>query len=403
MISQLRRQFIGISVSAVFTVLLVVSVATNFLNYRHIDRLPSEVLSVLADNDGTFPKPDKPTHVPRDFSRETPFSTRYFTVRFSGSEMVTRVDVERISSVTESEAVGFAQQAMAEGKPSGRLDAYKYRLVEGAGETLVIFIDYSRELEMMRSFLVNTLGIASAALLGVFVLVVVFSKQAVKPVVESYEKQKRFITDAGHELKTPLTIINTNTEVLEMTYGESTWSNSIRNQTARMSKLVESLVALTRMDEAKTQVAVETFSLTEAAHTVADSFKLMAENSGKTLKVAVEEGVTYTGEPEALEQLMTLLLDNAVKYALEGSTIEFSIKKRSKKVVIRVENATDAFDSGRHDVLFERFYRVDASRNSQKGGYGIGLSIAKAVVIRHRGQIKALSPDGKSLVVEAVL
>lgn len=226
----------------------------------------------------------------------------------------------------------------------------------------------------------------------------VFSKKAIAPIAESYEKQKQFITDAGHELKTPLAIINTNVEVIEIDYGESQWTKSIHNQVFRLSDLVESLVSLTRMDEEKNQLTKKDFSLSDLVLEASEQFFEMSKLCDKQLVLEVEENISYHGNKQAISQLLSILIDNALKYGLKDNPIRVELKKQGKKIFLQTTNRAENLSTGNYDILFDRFYRADSSRNSKLKGYGIGLSLAKAIVLKHKGKITAKSPNGKTII-----
>jgi signal transduction histidine kinase len=244
--------------------------------------------------------------------------------------------------------------------------------------------------------------VSLVGLLFVFILVCIFSNILLRPVAESYEKQKRFITDASHELKTPLTIIDANTEVIEMTSGESQWTRSIRKQISRLSSLTEKLVFLTRMDEGTSQPEMMDFPVSDAILDTAGAFVPLAEARGRTLTIDTEPNLTCHGNEGMIRQLVSLLLDNAIKYSSEGGQINLTFSRHGKNFCLIIENTVDEITPGPHNEFFERFYRSDASRNQKSGGYGIGLSVAYAIVHAHHGKISAHSDDNCSLKIKTI-
>ena len=244
--------------------------------------------------------------------------------------------------------------------------------------------------------------ISVAALAVVFVLVVLVSKAVVKPVAESYEKQKQFITDASHELKTPLTIISANAEILELDVGENEWIGSIKRQVARLTEMTNNLVYLSRMEEEKPRLNEVDFSLSDLVRETAAPYEALAKASEKTLAVSVPDEVCFFGDEKAIKQALTMLLDNAMKYSSDRGAVTVSCRATNKEKTIVVENTVDGMEIGKHDELFERFTRSDRSRNSQTGGSGIGMAVAQAVVKAHGGRIGAECPDGKTFVVTVV-
>ena len=240
-------------------------------------------------------------------------------------------------------------------------------------------------------------------MLLVFLLVFFISKIVVKPIADSYEKQKRFITDAGHEIKTPLAIIDANTEVLEMEQGESEWTASIKNQVNRLSSLTERLIFLSKMDEETIIFSMEEFSLSGLISDMAASFQAVAKAQEKVLQLEIEQGVFYYGNESSFRQLLSILIDNAMKYSNPYGNITLSLHQSERKVEFMISNTVDQVPQGNLDRLFERFYRLDSSRNSETGGYGLGLSAAKAIIIAHKGKITAWSANGKLISFLIVL
>ena len=313
---------------------------------------------------------------------------------------------------------------------------------------MYIFLSCQRELSTIRTYVLASVGISVFGLAVVFVMIYFFSGKILKPVLESYEKQKRFITDASHEIKTPLTIIDANTEVIEMMEGENEWTSSTRKQVARLNSLTEKLVFLSRMDEEATKLEMLEFSLSDAILDTAEPFKAIARTKGKKLTIDVIDGILYTGDEKTIRQLVSILLDNAMKYSgcssasrekgninkknlnktnfnktylnkttqtqndcvtTTGDTapeIELTMRPSGKTRIITVRNTVDEtanIKKGRQDMLFESFYRTDTSHNSKTGGFGIGLSAAYAIVKAHKGKITAESKDGRSIKFTIVL
>ncbi|MEG0895264.1 MAG: HAMP domain-containing sensor histidine kinase [Oscillospiraceae bacterium] len=256
---------------------------------------------------------------------------------------------------------------------------------------------------MFSDFLTTSILISFLGILLVFLLVLLLSKIAMKPICESYAKQKRFITDASHEIKTPLSIISANTEVIEMENGESKWTNSTNQQIKRLTNLTNQLISLSRMEEENTQISKTDFSLSNAILETTEPFSAIAQTKNKKFEIAVSPNISYYGDEKSLRQLFSILLDNAFKYSDENGNIKVSLKKSGVKKEIIFFNTVEDISVGSHNDFFDRFYRNDTSRNSKTGGYGIGLSLAKSIVELHKGKIKAFSVDGKSFAISILL
>lgn len=433
MIKKLRKRFIMAAMLALVIVLEAVMVTINVVNDTRLTRRADEMTQMIADSDGKVPgfsepsdsghsqmsksddaasktnsterkmEPPKDEKRQSDFSPETPYETRYFTVTLDENGVITDSNIDAIAAVTEKTAESMAEKVYQKEKTQGYLDVYRYYQTKKDGETLIIFLDCRRELDTMRTFFAVSFGVSGLGLLAVFCLVVVFSRMVFRPVAESYEKQKQFITDASHEIKTPLTIIDANTEVIEMELGENQWTKSTKNQVRRLSVLTRQLVTLARMDETGENVKRQEFSISDAVAACVEPFAAPARTQHKELECEIQEQLRYCGEERSIRQLVDILLDNAVKYTPEGGRIQVRLWKKGGKICLQVYNDTEEIRQGNLDCIFERFYRMDASRNSQKGGSGIGLSVARAVVTAHKGKITAYSEDGKSIRVTAVL
>lgn len=400
-------------------VLTAIMGVVNFSNYREMLDRADEMTALLEQNDGKFPEepswheqddtetpPAKPENDEKDksrFSVETPFETRYFTVTVDENGEVTDCDLDRIAAVDEETAEEYTQTAQQKNKTTGFQGIYRYRVTETEDGAKYVFLDCRREISNFRTVLVTTISVSLLGLAAVFVLVVIFSRMVFRPVEESIQKQKRFIIDASHELKTPLTIIDANIEVMEMESGESQWTKSTRKQIQRLSGLVQQLVTLSRLDEEKGLEEKCEFNLSEAVSECVQPYESLAQTREKNLTLNIEEDITYTGDERSIRQLAGILMDNAVKYSSENGNITLTLKKKGKKIFLEVYNDADDLPQGKLDVLFERFYRLDSSRNSGTGGSGIGLSMAKAIVQAHKGKITAENKNGRGLTITVIL
>ncbi len=418
MIRTLRIKLVIASMLSLFLVLAVILGGVNLLNYRNICRSADQILAILAENNGSFPKEDpgrkdnmppaeKPGRqdnprqtAPDQLSPEAPYESRFFSVVLSGDGSVVATDTARIIAVDDTAAVQYAQTLQREGRDRGFTDSYRFlRHTEEQGERF-IFLDCKRSLDTFSSFLWISLSISAAGLAAVLVLIVLCSGRIVKPVAESYEKQRRFITDAGHELKTPLTVIDADAEVLALEQGDSEWLRDIRRQTERLARLTGDLIFLSRMEEPESKPWIE-FSLSDLVSETAASFKAPALAQGKTYTVSVTPLLPFCGDEESLRRLCSVLFDNAVKYCRPDGAVAITLRRDGKHLILQVQNDTDTVTAEELPHLFERFYRADSSRSS--AGYGIGLSIARAVAEKHRGAIRASLPSPHSFCITVTL
>lgn len=403
MIKKLQRKFILITMSSLLLVMILMVGAINGINLYQMQQSFDGAIDILSENQGQFPKFDKrepPMEKPKlgfKMNEETPFATRYFVVKLNDNGTVENIDTGHIAAISSEEAQGYADSIMNSGKSSGYKNIYKYAVVKQAGGYMIIFLDCRDQINNAEKLLVISLGVAGATLILVFILVTVFSRRAIKPIIESTEKQKQFITDAGHEIKTPIAIISANTDVLELMGGESEWISSIRNQITRLDKLVKNLLLLSKMEEGDIKLVFSEFDISKTVNETAGPFATMAEMQNKEFIMDVQPGLKMHGDESSIQQLISTLADNAVKYSNEGGTIKVILSSAKKGIKLEVYNTTDQIQTDNLERLFDRFYRADSSRARETGGYGIGLSIAQSIVGAHHGRISVKSEDGISI------
>ncbi|MBR3141754.1 MAG: HAMP domain-containing histidine kinase [Clostridiales bacterium] len=416
MITRLRRKFIIISMLSVTLVLAVLIAAINIFNFRKVVRNSDETLEMLIANEGSFPDEEQPGGKPPEdrnngggrrgnqMSPEARYETRYFKVVFDNDGDVIVIDTGKIAAVDSSRAAELAREVYSGGKTSGFKGDYRFRRITEDNETLIIFHDCGRGLDNARSFLGISIVISLIGLLIFFALIAVSSKAVTRPAAEAYEKQKRFITDAGHELKTPLAVINADCDVLEMDSGENEWLADIRKQTERLTSLTNSLIFLAKTEEgSRSDVVKIDFPLSDVVTEEVESFNGLAKSSGRNVETSITPDITYNGDQRSVTQLISILMDNAIKYSPEGSVIKVSLNRNGSKVVLSVSNDTEeTLTKENTDRMFDRFYRTDESRNSETGGYGIGLSIAKGITEAHGGKIYAAGTEN-GIVITAEL
>lgn len=405
-IKQLQRRYI---LAAIISLLLVFSFivgSVNIANYKSLTDKADIILAILAENDGHFPSWEvlKQTYFVNDSAVEVPSRSRLFFAAVDGQGIILTIDTERISRVDAETASEYAKEVWRQGKTEGYYQQFRFLRKNTGGQALIIFLDREEQLANALQCLIASIQAALIGLAAVFLLLLAMSKRIARPVAESYEKQKRFITNAGHEIKTPLTIIAADADVLEMEIGENEWVRDIRTQTSRMTKLIGDLIFLSKMEEAQRSTEISRFSLSRAAEETAQPFQSLARTQEKVFLCHIRPGILIDGNQAQLEQLISILLDNALKYSPPGGSVSLTLEKKTHSVCLEVFNTTQTPVLSEHlDALFDRFYRADESRNSQTGGHGIGLSIAKAIVLAHKGEIKASSQDTHSLKISVTI
>lgn len=414
MIDRLKRKFLLIGTVFMFILMTVLVLIMNLVNYSEVVSESDSILDVLS-------RPDLPPlddldrqkrrdgsedmsgFVPRGMSVEVPYESRFFAVLVSSDGKTVQSDLSRIASVDENAAEDYISKALESGASRGFIGSFRFSKTEDANGTRIIFLDCGRRLDSFRGFLWISVTVGLGGCVVVFAAFMLTAGKIVAPIAESYEKQKRFISDAGHEIKTPLTIINANVDLME-TDGEKEELSEIRQQTKRLTELTNKLVLLSKMEEAGHTLSKIEFPLSDLVSETANSFRAPAASRSLVLSVSVEPDLKANGSPDAIRQLVSVLIENAVKYSPEGGEIGVSLTSRRKTAVLTVSN-TAKDKVSREDLphVFDRFYRTDTSRNSLTGGHGIGLSIAKAITEAHGGSISASTKDGGDFSVTVTL
>lgn len=438
MLKKLRIKFIVSAMIATTIVLAAIIGFINIKNYSDITNSAMAKIELIAENNGRFPqnKPDNGTDDPtkdppeeppkenpngengdsginktadtlglltnnpalpddKIHSIEAPFETRYFTaILDSSGTAIEFADTENIAIDNET-AKSYAESLLENSKTQGKISVYRYKLVNFTdGRKAYVFLDCSRDLSTFRDFLQASILISVAGLIVVFVLIIILSGAVMKPIAESYKKQKRFITDASHELKTPLTVIGASCDVLEFDSGENEWTKTIKEQVKELTSLTNKLVFLSKIDEENKKLGFSEFSLSEVCEEKLKGYFVVAKAENKELTTEIAPDLSLNGDMGMIKEMISLLMDNAIKYSDKNGKISFSLKKSGKYKKIIVENTTENIPDGNLDLLFERFYRPDSSRNSSTGGHGIGLSVVKAVAELHKGNVTATKKDG---------
>ncbi|MCR4686289.1 MAG: HAMP domain-containing histidine kinase [Lachnospiraceae bacterium] len=443
MFKKLRIKFIIIGTIAVAVSVMALICAINVVNFVRVDKETTDIVRMLADNKGHFPgdmdakKPgengengenggealaagepapgemfaspeeDKPVQganegVPENVApipdnmfrtREFQYETRFFSAEITaGSEY--KLNLSNIATISEEEAAKLISIVASGKKTTGYTNEYKYYIRNiNDDKKIVVMMDCSSRFDNLRSTAGISLGVGAVGIIIMFIFLSLATKKILQPVEESETKQKQFITDASHELKTPLTVISTNMDVLAMDTGKNEWIEGTKEQVVKMRDLVNQMVTLSRLEESEELVKGSAFRADEVTKEAAEPFLTVAEYKGKEMVVVTTDNITITTDESLYKQLISILCDNAIKYSDEEGSIKVSLEKKGRKAILQVINTSD-LAATKEDVkhLFDRFYRIDSARtksDEERNGNGIGLSIANAIALRMGGRISA--------------
>lgn len=399
MIGSLRKKFISVSV---ISVLLVFSGIFFFLlvfTKIQTDRSLDVIADTIAANGGIFPEFDSsqrrpPIRLPYSdvITEETQFSTRFFSVLLDGQQQVADINMDSVSTITEQDVEAFTEKILQKGGERGWISDYRYKVMDAQDGTIVVFVNGVAYQNMANRLLFTALLVLLGSAALILLLTIVVSKQAVRPVAESYEKQRQFITDANHELKTPLTLILSNLDIIEAEIGKNEWLDDIRSEGERMGLLINQLVTLSRMDESTVSLTCADFNLSGAVADTVSEFQNLAEERHRILTSCITPSVYYHGDEALIRRLIAILLDNAIKYCDLDGSIQLSLTYR-RHPVLTIENTYKNVDHLELNRLFDRFYRADRARTFS-GSFGVGLSIAQSIVKSHKGNLSAYKKSG---------
>lgn len=393
MIRRLRKRMVLVCGGAVLAVFLLLFLVICAASCHQLNQAMDGFLDSIADNGGKLPEPDPDTEGRAGpgpwvlFREKARFDIRFFTADFDENGSLLSVDRKADAEISQKEAESCALQIFRQSEDRGWKAGYRYRKYATDTGWTLIFAEGSLNQSVTQMLLFTVGGVMAGTAAVILLLIFLLSRRAVRPAAQAYERQKQFITDANHELKTPLTLIMTNLDIVETECGRSEWIDDIRSEGERMSELINQLILLTRMDETMPGSQDSLFHLSSTVRETLAGFQVLAQENGKQFCAHIEPEVAYYGEQEEICRLLDILLENAVKYCDPQGKIYVSLRGK-RHPQIRVENTCRGVKELELDRLFDRFYRGDKARSSS-GGFGIGLSIALSIVRNHRGEITA--------------
>ena len=391
MIKTLKRRFVIFTMTAVTCLLVFIVLAINSLNWMMLERESDTVLETLVDADGAFHKMDfdrpPPFFQPLDMDRMR--ASRFFIVRSDLGGNIVDVNIDQISAIDQETAKSYALEVLKTDDTSGRVHGYKYAVKELGPNKLTFFMDTSEQSENFRMVLFASSAIAVLCWVILLIIVILLSGKVIRPVLVGMEKQKQFITNAGHEMKTPLAIIQSNNDTMVLIHGENKYNVHIRNQTKRLNVLMSNLLTLAKLDE-EIPLPTETVNISDVAGEMLPAYTEDAQARNLRFTVQIEPDIVIQTNKDSFRQMLTVLLDNAIKYTPDGGSVRLSLARDGRHIQIIEENTCDPSLEPDPERLFERFYRGDAARTQKESsGYGIGLSAARAICENFGGKLTA--------------
>lgn len=407
MIKILQRKFIFAAMIAVSILLLALLGTINISNIIMTSNQTNDTLNDLLQGEiqqfnqpPANPNSQNPGNDPKRFPNRNQ-SAVFFVVRVNNSNEIVQIDTSRIVTLTEDEAESIALQVIEKQNDNGKISGFKYSSTSDGIGKVFVFLDVSYQTYSVLTVLFLSVFIGLICWALMLVLIIFLSKKAIRPIAANIERQKQFVTDAGHEIKTPLAIILANTDALELHNGENKWSKNIRAQTIRLSGLMQNLLTLAKIDESKIDATKETFSFNEVIEQTSYMFQEMLSPKNLVLQKYYSGETKITANKELISRLVSILLDNAVKYARRDSAIRIELFHDERTITLVVINQCDNLPDCPPEKLFDRFYRGDSARTQKSGGYGIGLSAALSIVELHKGNIKAQYDNDNTIIFTA--
>lgn len=413
--NKLKRKFTLVATLSVFVVLVIVLGIINIISFANVKKEVYAILNYIAENEGVLPFAENEEAIldrnnnrsqsiflftkEYSISEEGKYEVRYFSATTDKEGNVVSLDTSHIAAVTDMEAGVYAKLAVRSplSKEIVKKGYYDYGVMRKKLKNgyLVIFVDCTRQISNVYVTMKFSIYIGITALLLFFIVLSILAKRAIAPIINNMEAQKQFITNASHELKTPLAVIKANTEVIEMLDGKNEWTESTSKQVTRLTELIGQLVTLSKLQE-KDAVKLTDVDFTKEVKDVCQDFNTVASQESKKFESEIAEGVRCNADEKGLHELISILIDNATKYCDSEGTVKVTLVKRGKTGgVLTVSNSYKNGEGVDYDKFFERFYREEKSHNQEeKKGYGIGLSMAQNLTELFRGKIKAAYKDG---------
>ena len=396
MFRNLKIRFILLASAAIVCILLTMIAVLNSVRFLQTNGEIQAVLNILSANNGDFPSVEETAESLQNdrITIDTIYQYRYFSVVYKEDKTLYSTNLDHLSNLSKEQALSYANKVIKDSRSSGvfRVGSqfYSYQITQDSKTKryLLVVLDSTNYLESRNDFFWLSIQLCFYSFIFFVLVVSGFSNFAIRPYIKNYENQKRFITNAGHELKTPLAIISANTELQELMTGENEWTESTKDQVKRLSNLINQMVVLARLEE-QPDVTLVDMNFSEVVKKVAGNFKSVIEKAGKKYEIKLQEDIHVKATEDELYELVSILIDNACKYCDEDGQIFVTLTKakRGKRARLTVANSYADGKNVDYSRFFDRFYREDESHNQKQPGYGIGLSMAESLVRIFKGRI----------------
>ncbi len=396
MFRKLKIRFILLASAAIVCILLTMIAVLNSVRFLQTNGEIQAVLNILSANNGDFPSVEETAESLQNdrITIDTIYQYRYFSVVYNEDKTLYSTNLDHLSNLSKEQALSYANKVIKNSRSSGVFKVggqfYSYQITQDSKTKryLLVVLDSTNYLESRNDFFWLSIQLCFYSFIFFVLVVSGFSNFAIRPYIKNYENQKRFITNAGHELKTPLAIISANTELQELMTGENEWTESTKDQVKRLSNLINQMVVLARLEE-QPDVTLVDVNFSEVVKKVAGNFKSVIEKAGKKYEIKLQEDIHVKATEDELYELVSILIDNACKYCDEDGQIFVTLTKakRGKRARLTVANSYADGKNVDYSRFFDRFYREDESHNQKQPGYGIGLSMAESLVRIFKGRI----------------
>ena len=396
MFRKLKIRFILLASAAIVCILLTMIAVLNSVRFLQTNGEIQAVLNILSANNGDFPSVEETAESLQNdrITIDTIYQYRYFSVVYNEDKTLYSSNLDHLSNLSKEQALSYANKVIKDSRSSGVFKVgsqfYSYQITQDSKTKryLLVVLDSTNYLESRNDFFWLSIQLCFYSFIFFVLVVSGFSNFAIRPYIKNYENQKRFITNAGHELKTPLAIISANTELQELMTGENEWTESTKDQVKRLSNLINQMVVLARLEE-QPDVTLVDVNFSEVVKKVAGNFKSVIEKAGKKYEIKLQEDIHVKATEDELYELVSILIDNACKYCDEDGQIFVTLTKakRGKRARLTVANSYADGKNVDYSRFFDRLYREDESHNQKQPGYGIGLSMAESLVRIFKGRI----------------